>query len=71
MLDPALQAVSELTATAAQFTESPDFYPFLRYRSSTLHLIAYDCPAREPDGGTRTWATLPRASAVTYGAKHP
>ncbi|MEV1078983.1 ATP-binding protein [Streptomyces sp. NPDC050211] len=109
MLDLALQAISELAATAAQFTESTDFYLSLRYRSSTLRLIAYDShpchtqphlaaacdtrrraslrvlacvcracdgtwgfgPAREPDGGTRTWATLPRASAATYGAKHP
>ncbi|KOU73615.1 hypothetical protein ADK57_08595 [Streptomyces sp. MMG1533] len=105
MLDPALQAVGELTATAAQFTESPTFYLSLRYRSSTLRLIAYDShprhtqphlatacdtrrraalrvlacvcracdgtwgfgEAREPGGGTRMWATLPRASAAAYG----
>jgi hypothetical protein len=106
MLDPALQAVSELAAIAAQFTESPDFYLSLRYRSSTLRLIAYDshprhthpnlasacdtrrraalrvlacvCRAcdgawgfgesREPGGGTRMWARLPRANAAMYGA---
>jgi hypothetical protein len=105
MLDLALQAVGELTATAAQFTEYPNFYLSLRYRSSTLRLIAYDshprhtqphlatacdtrrraalrvlacvCRAcdgswgfgesREPGGGTRMWATLPRASAGSYG----
>nr|WP_019055888.1 hypothetical protein [Streptomyces prunicolor] len=107
MLDPALQAVSELTAVAAQFTESRDFYLSLRYRASTLRLSAYDshprhtqphlaaacdtrrraalrvlacvCRAcggswgfgesREPGGGTRMWATLPRAMAATYGAQ--
>lgn len=42
MLDPALQAVGELTAVAAQFTQSPDFYLSLRYRASTLRVIAYD-----------------------------
>ncbi|GAA3974936.1 ATP-binding protein [Streptomyces plumbiresistens] len=105
MLDAALQAVSELTATAALFTESPTFYLSLRYRASALRLIAYDShprhtqphlatacdtrrraalrvlacvcracegswgfgEAREPGGGTRTWATLPRASAASYG----
>jgi hypothetical protein len=106
MLDPALQAVGELSATAAQFTESPAFYLSLRYRSSTLRLIAYDShprhtqphlatacdtrrraalrvlacvcrscdgtwgfgESREPGGGTRMWATLPRASAAAYGS---
>lgn len=106
MLDPALQAVGELTATAAQFAESPTFYLSLRYRADTLRLIAYDShprhtqqrlalacdtrrraalrvlacvcracdgtwgfgEAREPGGGTRTWATLPRAGAGAYGA---
>jgi hypothetical protein len=105
MLDPALQAVSELTATACQFTESPDFYLSLRYRSDTLRVIAYDshprhtqpnlatacdtrrraslrvlacvCRAcdgdwgfgasREPGGGTRMWATLPRETTAKYG----
>ncbi|MEU6371834.1 ATP-binding protein [Streptomyces sp. NPDC046909] len=107
MLDPALQAVGELTAVAAQFTESPNFYFSLRYRASTLRLIAYDshprhtqsklavaCDARrraalrvlacvcracdgtwgfgesrEPGGGTRTWATLPRAGVEGYGGR--
>ncbi|CAM5498696.1 hypothetical protein SALBM311S_03416 [Streptomyces alboniger] len=105
MLDPALQAVGELTATAAQFTETSTFYVSLRYRAATLRLIAYDshprhtqphlatacdtrrraalrvlacvCRAcdgtwgfgesREPGGGTRMWATLPRAGAAMYG----
>ncbi|MEU1181622.1 ATP-binding protein [Streptomyces sp. NPDC005820] len=105
MLDPALQAVGELTAVAAQFTESPDFYLSLRYRADTLRVIAYDshprhthphlatacdirrraalrvlacvCRAcegdwgfgasREPGGGTRMWATLPKAGATAYG----
>ncbi|MEV5545521.1 ATP-binding protein [Streptomyces sp. NPDC052309] len=105
MLDPALQAVGELAAVACQFTESEDFYLTLRYRFSTLRLIAYDShprhthpslatacdtrrraalrllacvcracegtwgfgEAREPGGGTRMWATLPRESAVAYG----
>lgn len=105
MLDPALQAVSELTATACQFTESPDYYLSLRYRSGTLRVIVYDshprhtqpnlaaacdtrrraslrvlacvCRAcegdwgfgasREPGGGTRMWATLPRETAAKYG----
>ncbi len=106
MLDAALQAVGELTAIAAQFTESPDFYLSLRYRADTLRVIVYDshprhtqphlaaacdtrrraalrvlaclCRAcdgnwgfgesREPGGGTRMWATLPRASAAAYGS---
>ncbi|NEA62515.1 ATP-binding protein [Streptomyces sp. SID12488] len=105
MLDPALQAVSELTATACQFTESMDFYLALRYRAATLRVIVYDshprhtqpnlaaacdtrrraslrvlacvCRAcegdwgfgasREPGGGTRMWATLPRETAAKYG----
>ncbi len=105
MLDPALQAVGELTATACHFTESPDHYLSLRYRSGALRLIAYDnhprhthprlatacdtqrrtalrflacvCRAcdgdwgfgesREPGGGTRMWATLPREGAAKYG----
>ncbi|CAM5377217.1 hypothetical protein SVIOM342S_06658 [Streptomyces violaceorubidus] len=100
ILDPALQAVGELTAVASQFTESTNYYLTLRYRFSTLRLIAYDShprhtsphlatacdtrrraalrvlacvcracdgtwgfgKAREPGGGTRMWATLPRAS---------
>ncbi|CAM5383348.1 hypothetical protein STENM36S_04577 [Streptomyces tendae] len=106
ILDPALQAVGELTAVASQFTESTNYYLTLRYRFSTLRLIAYDShprhtsphlatacdtrrraalrvlacvcracdgtwgfgKAREPGGGTRMWATLPRASAAVYGA---
>ncbi|MGW3728987.1 ATP-binding protein [Streptomyces sp. NPDC000851] len=105
MLDPALQAVGELTATACQFTESPDYYLSLRYRADTLRLIAYDShprhtqphlatacdtrrraalrflacvcracngdwgfgEAREPGGGTRMWATLPRTGTAKYG----
>ncbi|MEU7421021.1 ATP-binding protein [Streptomyces antibioticus] len=105
MLDPALQVVGELTAVAAQFTQSPDFYLSLRYRNSTLRVIAYDShprhtqpnlaaacdtrrraalrvlacvcracegdwgfgAAREPGGGTRAWASLPRATAAAYG----
>jgi hypothetical protein len=46
MLDPALQAVSELTAVAAQFTESPNFYLSLRYRADTLRVIVYDSHPR-------------------------
>ncbi|MFJ3041549.1 hypothetical protein [Streptomyces tendae] len=42
MLDPALLAVGELTAVASQFTESSNYYLTLRYRFSTLRLIAYD-----------------------------
>ncbi|MFH9819269.1 ATP-binding protein [Streptomyces sp. NPDC017230] len=106
MLDPALQAVGELTAVACQFTESQNYYLTLRYRFSTLRVIAYDShprhtsphlaavcdthrraalrvlarvcracdgtwgfgEAREPGGGTRMWATLPRVGAVAYGA---
>ncbi|MET7906705.1 ATP-binding protein [Streptomyces avermitilis] len=106
IMDAALQAVGELTATAAQFTESPDYYLSLRYRAATLRVIVYDthprhtqprlaaacdtrrraalrvlacvCRAcegdwgfgesREPGGGTRMWATLPRASAAAYGS---
>jgi hypothetical protein len=106
MLDPALQAVGELTAVACQFAESESFYLSLRYRFSALRVIAYDShprhtssrlatacdtrrraalrvlacvcracdgtwgfgEAREPGGGTRMWATLPRASAAAYGA---
>ncbi|MFE2260328.1 ATP-binding protein [Streptomyces griseosporeus] len=104
MLDPALQAVAELSAVACRFAEAPDFYLSLRYRAATLRLIAYDshprhtnprlateCQARrrsalrvlscvcracdgdwgfgesrDPGGGTRMWATLPRATAATY-----
>lgn len=106
MRDPALLAVGELTAVAAQFTQSPDFYLSLRYRAGTLKVIVYDghprhtqphltaacdthrraalrllsclCRAcdgdwgfgtsREPGGGTRMWAALPREGAATYGA---
>ena len=109
MLDAALQAVGELTAIAAQFTESQNFYLSLRYRSDSLRVIVYDshprhtqphlaaacdtrrraalrvlacvCRAcdgawgfgesREPGGGTRMWARLPRTSAATYGASGP
>ncbi|MEH0556184.1 ATP-binding protein [Streptomyces sp. B21-101] len=46
MLDPALQAVGELTAVAAQFTESPNFYVSLRYRADTLRVIVYDSHPR-------------------------
>ncbi|MFD5493605.1 hypothetical protein ACFWH4_11920 [Streptomyces sp. NPDC127091] len=46
MLDPALQAVGELTATACQFTDSPNYYLSLRYRAGTLRLIAYDSHPR-------------------------
>ncbi|WGD40487.1 ATP-binding protein [Streptomyces cathayae] len=46
MLDPALQVVGELTATACQFTESPNYYLSLRYRAGTLRLIAYDSHPR-------------------------
>ncbi|MGW2045315.1 ATP-binding protein [Streptomyces sp. NPDC001858] len=46
MLDPALQAVGELTAVAAQFTETPNFYLSLRYRADTLRVIAYDSHPR-------------------------
>ncbi|MDQ0811514.1 hypothetical protein QFZ63_003228 [Streptomyces sp. B3I7] len=98
MLDPAVLAVSELTATAARFTQSADFHLSLRYRADTLRLTVYDnhphhahprladaCEtrrraalrlltrlcrtcggacgfegSREPGGGTRMWATLPR-----------
>jgi hypothetical protein len=106
VLDAALQAVAELTATACQFTASPEIYVSLRYREDALRLITYDnhprhanarvaaacearrraalrllacvartCggdwgfgPAREPGGGTRMWATLPRTStASAYG----
>ncbi|MBQ1094543.1 ATP-binding protein [Streptomyces sp. b94] len=105
MLDPALQAVGELTAVACQFTESVNYYLTLRYRFSALRVIAYDShprhtsphlatacdtrrraalrllacvcracdgtwgfgEAREPGGGTRMWATLPRVSAAAYG----
>ncbi|MGW0219283.1 ATP-binding protein [Streptomyces tendae] len=106
MLDPALQAVGELTAVASQFTESSNYYLTLRHRFSTLRMIAYDShprhtsphlatacdtrrraalrvlacvcracdgtwgfgEAREPGGGTRMRATLPRAGAAAYGA---
>ncbi|OLZ59348.1 hypothetical protein AV521_45530 [Streptomyces sp. IMTB 2501] len=105
MLDAGLLAVGELTAVAAQFTDSADFYLSLRYRWDTLRVIVYDShpphtqpnlavacdtrrrsalrflsclcracngdwgfgPSREPGGGTRMWASLPRAGAVTYG----
>ncbi|MDQ0598509.1 hypothetical protein QF037_002854 [Streptomyces canus] len=46
MLDPALQAVGELTAIAAQFTEASDFYLSLRYRAGTLRVIVYDSHPR-------------------------
>ncbi|WP_234426048.1 ATP-binding protein [Streptomyces kebangsaanensis] len=46
MLDPALQAVGELTATACRFTESANYYLSLRYRSGALRLIAYDSHPR-------------------------
>ncbi|WP_329271549.1 hypothetical protein [Streptomyces sp. NBC_01451] len=106
MLAPALQAVSELTATACQFTESMDFHLALRYRAATLRVIVYDShprhtqpnlatacdtrrraslrvlacvcrscegdwgfgASREPGGGTRMWATLPRETAAKYGS---
>ncbi|MDX3246086.1 ATP-binding protein [Streptomyces sp. ME18-1-4] len=109
MLDPALHAVGELTAVAAQFTESSNFYLSLRYRAATLRVIVYDShprhaqphlvtacdtrrraalrvlacvcracdgswgfgEAREPDGGTRMWARLPRAGAGAYGMEAP
>ncbi|WP_265568443.1 ATP-binding protein [Streptomyces hygroscopicus] len=109
MLDPALQAVGELTAIVCQFTESLDYYLSLRYRARTLRVIAYDshprhthpnlaaacdtrrraalrllacvCRAcdgswgfgesRDPGGGTRMWATLPRTGAAAYGAVGP
>ncbi|MFA3840026.1 MULTISPECIES: ATP-binding protein [Streptomyces] len=110
ILDAALQAIAELTATACQFTASPEIYVSLRYREDALRLIAYDShprhtnarvaaacearrraalrllacvtrtcggdwgfgPAREPGGGTRMWATLPRTStASAYGGPGP
>lgn len=109
MLDATLQAVGELTATAARFTQSPNFYLSLRYRADVFKAIVYDshprhtqpnlaaacdtrrraslrllaclCRAcdgdwgfgesREPGGGTRMWATLPRAGAAAYGATPP
>ncbi|MGQ4361837.1 ATP-binding protein [Streptomyces sp. SAS_272] len=46
MLDPALQAVGELTAVAAQFTESPNFHVSLHYRADTLRVIVYDSHPR-------------------------
>ncbi|WP_455358737.1 ATP-binding protein [Streptomyces sp. SYSU K21746] len=105
LTDPALQAVSELTATACRFTGSADVYLSLRYRDDALRVILYDghprhanprlaaaCDARrrsslrllacvvracrgewgfgdarEPGGGTRMWAVLPRAGADAYG----
>ncbi|MFD5125934.1 ATP-binding protein [Streptomyces sp. NPDC058385] len=107
ILDAALLAIAELTATACQFTASPEVYVSLRYREDALRLITYDShprhenvrvaaacearrraalrllacvtrtcggdwgfgPAREPEGGTRMWVTLPRTSTVNaYGA---
>ncbi|MEV5880956.1 ATP-binding protein [Streptomyces sp. NPDC052101] len=42
VLDAGLQAVGELTAVAAQFTDSTDFYLSLRYRWNALRVIVYD-----------------------------
>ncbi|MET7455006.1 ATP-binding protein [Streptomyces sp. NPDC005574] len=44
--DPVVQAVGELVATAAQFTESVNFYLSLRYRADTLKVIVYDSHPR-------------------------
>ncbi|GAA2320591.1 ATP-binding protein [Streptomyces kunmingensis] len=42
MLDPALQGVSELVATACQFTYDADVYVSLRYRDDALRVTTYD-----------------------------
>lgn len=64
MLDPALQAVGELTAVAAQFTESPNFYLSLRYRADTLRLIAYDSHPRHTHPHLATACDTRRRAAL-------
>ncbi|MGW3679590.1 ATP-binding protein [Streptomyces prasinus] len=46
LVDPALQAVSELVAVACRFTASADVYLSLRYRAAALRVIAYDSHPR-------------------------
>ncbi|MET8247720.1 ATP-binding protein [Streptomyces sp. NPDC005202] len=64
MLDPALQAVGELTATACQFTESPNYYLRLRYRTGTLRLIAYDSHPRHTHPNLATACDTRRRAAL-------
>jgi hypothetical protein len=70
MLDPALQAVGELAAIAAQFAEASDFYLSLRYRAETLRVIVYDSHPRHTQPhlaaacDTRRRAALPVLACV-------
>ncbi|MEU3658287.1 ATP-binding protein [Streptomyces sp. NPDC032940] len=64
MLDPALQAVGELTAVACQFTESEDFYLTLRYRFSALRVIAYDSHPRHTSPHLATACDTRRRAAL-------
>ncbi|MFF3496759.1 hypothetical protein ACFYWS_36090 [Streptomyces sp. NPDC002795] len=42
ILDPALQAVGELTAAACRFTTDADIYVSLHYRGDALRVTVYD-----------------------------
>lgn len=46
MVDPATQAVAELTAVACTFTATPEIYLSLRYRDGSLRVTAYDSHPR-------------------------
>ncbi|GGR99527.1 hypothetical protein GCM10010269_43000 [Streptomyces humidus] len=64
MLDPAVQAVGELTAVAAQYTESPNFYLSLRYRADTLRVIVYDSHPRHAQPRLATACDARRRAAL-------
>ncbi|MFG2500297.1 ATP-binding protein [Streptomyces sp. NPDC048441] len=46
MVDPAMQAVAELTAAACTFTSTPEIYLSLRFRDGSLRISAYDSHPR-------------------------
>ncbi|WPO71757.1 ATP-binding protein [Streptomyces sp. KN37] len=46
LVDPATQAVAELTAAACTFSATPEVYLSLRFRDGTLRVIAYDSHPR-------------------------
>lgn len=68
MANAAVQVVSELTSCACRFTTADDIYVSLRYRDGALRVILFDA-AREPGGGTRLWAVLPRSGRGGSGRR--
>ncbi|GAB2443604.1 ATP-binding protein [Streptomyces incanus] len=66
LLDPVLQAVSELTAVACQFTASADVYLSLRYRASALQVIAYDSHPRHTHPKLATACDTRRRAALRF-----